>query len=280
MVDATLSRGGTSIDIPLVERGGDLLLANDVGKPELTLRKGGELNPRFDDRYSGLQTLTLNGQYQSSTAYDDAISLANFIKSQPKGDDTELSVSALSEYPDPMLVSPAIGQESPLQITYEPGRMNWVEVQLSLSRINSQQSNSSLDASTPQSNGNGPIKLEDITLSTDITITRQIGRPNDSEQKTTSNDLPNYIYKRKPAYDAFEISFREMDNPVTNTQDIRDLVTQQLGRTPLTLDFQGTFGLGAFDVVPAGSRAFRHIRTSGKKGVVEYPQLRLRRVRS
>jgi len=46
----------------------------------------------------------------------------------------------------------------------------------------------------------------------------------------------------------------------------------------LTLDFQGLFGLGSFNVIPDGSQAFRYQRVAGQKDVENAPTLSLRRV--
>jgi len=79
MVDATLSRGGTSVDIPLQKEGGEILVSSTFGKPEAKIRdSGGTLNPQVTDEWSGIQTFQLKGTlYDYATTHD----LADLIKS-------------------------------------------------------------------------------------------------------------------------------------------------------------------------------------------------------
>lgn len=116
-------------------------------------------------------------------------------------------------------------------------------------------------------------------METDVVVERSVGRPNDSEQKRVNTPQPAYTYKRGNAFDGFEIGFQNLTNPVDVTTDLYDLFSSPLGTTPLTLNFDGIYGLGEFSVVPDGSGALRHIRAAGEKGVVQYPVLSLRRVR-
>jgi len=274
---------GTIHQIPLVSRGGDVLISRDVGKTDLQVRKGGELQPRFQDQYSGIQNITLSGQYTDSDAYSQVIELADLIKSQYEGP-IRLTMAGLDEYdPDGFRsdwdVAPSIGSETPLTITYEPGRKNWVEVQLTLSQIDSVRSNGSLSANTPTATGTGPITLEGIELSPDITVERSVGRPQDSQNRRPNTESPIYVYKRARAFDGFEIRYTNVENPEPEIQQLYNLFAQPLGTTPLTLNFNGLYGLGSFNVIPQGSQALRHIRVAGREGTVEVPAISLRRVR-
>jgi hypothetical protein len=274
---------GVIHQVPLVSRGGEVLISRDVGKTDLSIRKGGFLNPRFQDQYSGVQNLTISGQYTDSDAYSQAIEIADQIKSQYQSA-ISFTASGLDEFqPDgfesALDVVPAIGSETPLSITYEPGRRNWVEIQLSLSQVNSVRSNGSLGASTPTGTGNGPIELEGIPLDTDVTVERQVGRPQDSENRRPNSRSPIYVYKQQRAFDGFEIRYTNVDDPTTDVSQLYDLFSQPLGTTPLTLDFNGLYGLGSFNVVPQGSQSLRHIRVAGREGTIEVPAIALRRVR-
>ena len=77
MAVATLSRGSTSIDIPLQEEGGEILVAASFGKPNLNIRpSGGTLDPGVLDNWSGLQNFEIAGKlfdYETSHALADMI---------------------------------------------------------------------------------------------------------------------------------------------------------------------------------------------------------------
>ena len=128
----------------------------------------------------------------------------------------------------------------------------------------------------------GPITVSgsgtSVELFEDIAITRTVGRPNSAIRGTT-RDYPNYTDQRKTAYDAFDIGFQLVQNGPAKVVDIaRDILGAPLGRDSLTLDFQGLFGMGAFNDIPDGSQAFRYQRIAGQKDVENAPTLSLRRV--
>jgi hypothetical protein len=279
-MDATFTDpNGTSVTLPLLSSGGGTVFGLDVGKPELAIRDGGgQLNPRFRDEYNGIQTYTLNGIFKSDNAYQNAIDIADMFKSQYNGGGIEFDFT-LSEIYDTDTVVPAIGNDTAVTLTYDPGRKNWVEASLSLSRVDSVESNNELLASTPTGTGSGPVKLQGIKIRDDLSIERTIGRPNDSDQSVTNSNLPLYIYKRKPANDEFAITFQDTQTARQTVSDLKDLFSRPLGGTPLTLNFNGIYGMGAFNVVPTGSQAIRFIEVAGEEGISQVPQINLKRVR-
>lgn len=279
-MDATFtSPTNDSVTLPLLSTGGGTVFGLDVGKPELAIRDGGgQLNPRFRDEYSGLQTYTINGTFESESAYSNAINLMDIFKSQYNNGAIQFDFG-LSDIYDTDIVTPAIGNNQAVTLTYDPGRKNWVEASLSLSRVDSVRSNGELIASTPTATGDGPVQLQGITLRDQLSIERTIGRPNDSEQRRTNSNLPLYIYKRKPANDEFSITFQDTDSARQTVSELKDLFSQPLGGTALTLDFNGIYGMGAFSVVPTGSQAIRFIEVAGEEGVSQVPQINLKRVR-
>lgn len=284
MVDVTLTQDGNSVTIPLIAQGGENLITRTVGKPELSFRNGGELQPRFQDQRSGIQGIQIVGQFTESDAYSKATELANFIKSAYQ---SPISFDVpLGEYDTPLSVAPAIGNDTALTLTYQPGRRDWIIVELNLSQVDSVRSSTSQSATTPTTTGNGPIQIGDqkgvrtVDLSTDVVVERSVGRPNDSEQPRTNSRRPVYIYKQGNAFDGFEIGFQNLTNPVDATSKLYELFSNPLGTSPLSLDFNGIYGLGDFDVVPNGSGALRHVRAAGEQGVIQYPVLSLRRARN
>jgi hypothetical protein len=287
-MDATITHNGLnqSVTFPVMQESGTPLFSVDIGKPELSTYESGELNPRFNDSRSGLENYTITAQLRGLSAYSDAITLANIIKSRT-GNGAELTVSLSgtdipSAYPtSATTVAPAAEQERALELTYAPGRRNVVDVELSLTRVNSVRGTANQAATTPTASGSGPTQLTDgtttVSMDKDIAITRTVGRPNSTIRSSTSQH-PNYIDHRKTAYDAFDIEFQLTDNAQTKVVNLaRNLIQPQLGVSPLTLDFQGLFGMGAFDVIPSGSQSLRYQRIAGQKSIENTPTLSLRR---
>lgn len=116
-----------------------------------------------------------------------------------------------------------------------------------------------------------------ITLTSDLDMERQVGRPN-SELRPQPSDLPKYIDKNRSASDVFEItgeftsSTAESDATTLSEQIIRP----PLGRGSITLDFSGLYGLQSYTVFPVGSQAGRVSYSAGEKGVVRVDALSLR----
>lgn len=281
MVSAEISRGNTSVELPLLAEGGTPLVARDIGKPNMNVYKNGVLDVRHSDQNSGLMTYTLLGRFHGSSAYSDAITLADLIKTNGNGTPLKVDIG-LSEFDSNVMVAPAATQEEALQLNYPPGRRRTVEVDLGLTRISSTQGGSDQQANTPTDTGSGPITISkgstNIEFVNDITVSRSLGRPQSEIKKTPSADFPKHFEKSKSAYDAFDLSFQFNSDTVTKINRLADMFSESLGRRPLTLDFNGLFGMGSFPVVPSGSGALRHVRESGKKETMLVPQVSLRRV--
>jgi hypothetical protein len=297
-MQATITHKGRSesVTFDILTESGEPQFSVDYGKPELNIYEHGELQPRFNDTRSGLENYTLVAQLVGSSAYDDAIKLADLIKSRTgPGEELTIEVSGnglTSAYPiDETVVAPAAEQERALELTYAPGRVNVVDVQLSLTRVNAVRGGANQDATTPTSDGyedntgtivRGPLKLTDganpVEMFEDIAITRTVGRPNSTIRSSPRFD-PNYIDHRKTAFDGFDIAFQLLENGPNKAETIaRSLIKPPLGRDSLTLDFQGLFNMGQFNVIPDGSQAFRVQRIAGRKDVENAPTLSLRRV--
>lgn len=282
MVDATISRGGTSVSLPLVsDSSGDPIAIRTLGKPNLEIQQTGSILPRHIDQWSGLLQYNLLGRLMGSSAYDDAITLADLIKSNSNGTELTLDIP-LDEYDDTIRVAPAAGQDEALSLAYEPGRKNQVDVDIGLTRIEQTLSGGNQPANTPTTSGSGPIQLTNgsttVDLSTDVTVSRGVGRPQSVVRRAPNQNYPNHIDKFKGATDKIELGFEFVDNVVSQTNDIARLFQGQLGRDSLTLDFQGLYGLGAFSVVPDGSNAMRLNRPAGEQGTTVVPSVNLVRV--
>jgi len=291
MAVATLSRGNTTLTLPLIEEVNQLVVSRDIGKPNQLIQSTGGLNPRAIDQRSGIVEYTLLGRYTDTqqfdpenedtrkTCYVEAIQLADFIKSGSGGNPITLDID-IPEFETAQVV-PQAGQEQALTLEYIPGAPGQVLVNLGLSSVDRVNGSPEQQAETPISQGNGPIQLRGpsrtVNLVQDVEVFRSVGRP-ESDLGTDIGELPYYNDRFKSAYDGFELSFQSSD-PSGTIRDIADMFSQQLGFETLVLDFQGVYGMGAFNVVPEGSQALRHARTTGIEGHGTIPTINLRRVR-
>jgi hypothetical protein len=286
MADATLSRDGTSVTVPLVDSGsGAPLVSRDIGKPHLALRNTGEPDPYFTDEYSGLEQYTLTGRFYDNSAYTDAITLADLIKNHGQGNPITLDLS-VDAYESGIKVVPAAEQESAVSLTYAAGDP-WVTVDINLTRVSAWQGSDNIDddflSTTPTASGTGPIQVSDGTTTVDmvddVNVERTVGRPNSTLSRRTDKAFPQYIDRVKTAYDAFGFDFQITESNVTRVRELNSLLSQKRGSNPLTLDFNGLYGLGEFSVMPVGARMQRDAAPAGYEGVSLVPSLTLRRVR-
>lgn len=281
-VNATLSQGTTSVSLPLLAPGGDILLSTDFGKPNLITHEGGTLFPRTQDSWSGLEQYNVLGRFRGSNAYQDARDLVDLVQADGDGNDMTFDVPDFPELPTDVLVAPAAEQDRALNITYPPGRRDTVDFDLGLTRVQYTRGSYDRAIGTPTASGSGPVTLSNgrntVALDYGLTVDRYTGRPNDVVRRTPE-ELPGYEIKPKTVTDEFEISIMLTDDDaVTDTQDIADIFRSKQGRRAYSLDFGGLYGLGQFNVMPAGSQGLRTVRESGKEGVVPIPTINLRRV--
>ena len=279
---ATLSRGETSVEIPLLGEGGNILSAVDLGKPDLIVHdEGGSPFPRVQDQWSGFGQFNLNGVFRGSNAYSDVIELVNLLLSDGGGDPMILDIPALDELESNITVAPSAEADRALNLNYQPGRREHVEIDLGLTRIGQTLGGYDRTITTPTASGSGPVELSDgsttVQLINDIVVDRYVGRPNDVVRKS-QRTFPRYEIKPKVVNDEFELSLIYTDDVATKTSQIASLFKQPLGRTGLQLDFNGLYGLGTFDVIPSGSGALRHVREAGKEDVSIIPTVNLRRI--
>jgi hypothetical protein len=280
MAVATLSRGTTSVDIPLVEEGGEILVSSTFGKPETQVRQsGGTLNPRVQDNWSSLQGVQLAGRLFD---YQKSHDLADLIKSASL-DPLELSLPT-TIYDDPLRVAPAAGQDTALTLEYPPGKRDNVTVSLNLTRVGTIQGVNEQQATTPTATGTGPIELRIGGTTVEVPtaglgLERTVGRPNDAIRRDLEAD-PRYEVKAKVTSDVFTFNFEAVQNATTLLNKITDnIFRERLGRQGVTVDFNGVLGLGAIEAVPVGSAPFRQVQSAGQDWVT-VPQLELRRIYS
>jgi hypothetical protein len=284
MVSVTISRGSTSIDIPLLESSGTPLFSTDFGKPFANIHENsGSVNPRVQDRWSAQINHTIVGRFIQD-ADQKAIELADLIKGDPNGNTLELS-TPFSDYPEPMKVAPQAGNAGALSIEYPKGFTDYATIQLQLTQISTSINDPSRAVNTPTASGTGPIELiangNTVTLDTDVTVSRSVGRPNDSMTKSL-NDLGRYIYKNKIAADRFSLSFQIAENIQSKLNTItNDIFRTPLGREGILLNFNGIFGLGEFRCFPEGSAPVRYQRRAGHgEGQINLPTIDLRVIKA
>ena len=273
MVAVTLSRGSTSIDIPLLEENGTPLLSGDYGKPNLNVQDGGgTLYPRTVDQWSQGLNYTLAGRISDYGVTHD---LADLISSVENGDALELEIP-LDEYDSPVEVVPSAGSDQALTLTYPPEQRGFVEVALNLSRVGNSVASVTQEASTPRATGSGPVQVNVGTSTIDLprtalSVERSVGRPKDTVRRAGGTQTyPNYIAKQKPVSDVFTLSFQALDGiPSTFTSIVQEIFqTNITGRSGIGLDFNGILGLGEVTVMPTGSAPFRQQRQAGDRSVV------------
>jgi len=279
---ATLSQGGTTVEIPLLGEGGNILSAVDLGKPDLIVHdEGGSPFPRVQDQWSGFGQFNINGVFRGPTAYSDVIALVELLLSDGNGETMTLDIPDLPELDSNIPVAPSAEADRALNLNYQPGRTEHVEIDLGLTRIGQTLGGYNRTITTPTATGTGPIELSDgtttVQLINDIVVDRYVGRPNDVVRKSQGT-FPRYEIKPKVVNDEFELSLIYTDDVATKTSQIASLFKQPLGRTGLELRFNGTYGLGTFDVIPSGSGALRHVREAGKEDVSIIPTVNLRRI--
>ena len=291
-MDATLTHRalGTSLTFPIMQESDKPVFSVDYGKPNLNVYEHGELHPRIQESRSRLEQYRIVSQLIGDSAYNDAIVLADMILSRTGGDGNELVLSVSGNnlpevYPtDEQIVSPAAEQASALKLTYSPGRKNVVDVELTLTAIENVRGDANQEAVTPFATGDGPVTLSrdnaSIDLTGDLAITRAVGRPN-SNIRTTTRPLPSYTDRRKSVSDTFDLDMELfVDGPERATTLARDIVRPILGKDSLTLDFNGLFNMGAFNVVPDGSQALRLSRVAGRADIDDVSTLKLKRVQN
>jgi len=280
---ATVSRVNKSVTIPLVsDTSGKPVVVRGLGKPSLGIKNTGGINPRFTDQFSGLDQYKLLGRLTGPDAYQDAIRLADLVKSNAAGDPIILNIDS-EEFDSDITVAPAAGQQGPLKLSYEPGTKNVVGVDLALTRVGTTNGEEEQIASTPRSAGNGPIELSangsTVALTKDIAVERSVGRPNSVTRQSVGLD-PVYTDKAKSAYDEFELRAQFTDDVVSTINDLVDMFRPKLDRTGVTLNFNGLYGMGELDVVPVSSEAIRFTRKAGQRGISVIPKITLRRIQA
>lgn len=277
-MNVTLSRGSTSVSIPLVEESGEQLITKSLGKPNLRLRDSGGTNfPRTQDQWSGLQNYSIVGRVFD---YTDAHTLADLLSSADP--DVPLILEPnLPEFDSLVEVAPSAGSDQALSITFPPGRRDNLNVGIELTRVNTVDGNTQ-SIETPTQSGTGPITVEagatTVTLpNTAIEVERTLGRPNDVIRRNQGVN-PSYIPKKKPITETLSLSFQDiLGTTSVFTQLTNAIFETNLGNEPVFLNFNGLFGFGEFAVFPTGSAPFRHLRQAGDKTIFA-PSLEFTRV--
>jgi len=255
------------------------LVATTFGKPEVNVREsGGTLNPRVIDQWSGIQTFELRG-----TLFDYATThtLADLVKSASA---TPLTLELPGDvYPDSVTVCAAAGQDSALSLAYPAGRKDMVDVSLSLTRVGQVNAVTEQPATTPTATGTGPVQVTaggtTVDLPTaDLSLERTVGRPNDVVRRQPATSDPRYEAKAKVASDVFTFAFETIQNiPETLNAITDNIFRARLGRTGVSVDFNGVLGLGEIQAIPVGSSPFRQVHQAGKGWVIN-PTLEFRRI--
>lgn len=284
MVSGTITRGNTSVSFDLIETGGSLLIARDVGKPNLNVYERGREDPRTQDYWSALSVWTVVGYLTGTSAYDDAQTLAESVI-KPRLDTNTVLELDLSNVTDLGVYDTAPNGASALQLEYVPGERNFVGLQLQLVEVDSVDGGSQTSRATINPDADaGDLKLErpgiaELVFDTDVSVSRSVGRPG-AEVDRQPAELPRYVDKNAPAEDVFEIS-AELTGGISDANTlIEDILRPQLAGGSLRLHFlSNLYSLDAYEVVPIGSQAGRaQVGEAGVTESIRNPVLKLRTV--
>lgn len=281
MAQATLSRGSTSVTFDILGSGGDLLVARDVGKPTAEQSDVGREDPLIRDDLNAGDTFTVLGMLQGSGAYADAKTLAEDLVKPRATTGTPLQLD-LSDLPNKGTYDVAPASNAAATLTYAPGRVQMVGVQLQVSAVSTTNGGSLQTQANGTPDAGSGVKIErsgtSVTITDGLEVVRKVGRPNAKLQPTTG-DLPILMDEAAPAEDVFEVSGRLGGaNAESNANTLEEtIVRARLGDDTLTLHFLGNeFGLDAYTVHPTGSQAVRTSFSAGQTGEVGVPKLTLR----
>lgn len=269
--NATLTRGTETVTFPIQEESGSTPISRGIGAPSHTLHPNGRVNPRSGARaMAASETITLATQlFADDGGYTTALDLADMIKAHSGGDNLLLNVP-FQEYDSDLKVFPAAGSDEALSLEYPAGSRKIV-TSLKLTRVGVVLGTSSdFRVDTPRDGGSGSIELYGDNNTVDfkddnITVARSVGRPN-SEISRDYNNYPRVTDQRKSSYDAFDLTLTHVQNAAQKTRDLRDMILERRGYKTMTLDFNGTYGMGQFNVMPSGGNALQTARIAGRKG--------------
>lgn len=280
MANAVLSRGATTVTVPLLAGGNSLALARDVGKPTAEYKSVGREDPLPLDNLNAGDAFTFTGLLHGDSAYADAKTLANLIKARATtGSPLRLDIS---DIPGKGTYDVAPASEGAVALAYVPGRVDMVGVQATLNAV-ADTFGGDQDAQTHASPDTGSgVKLTDgtssVTLTSGLEVVRKVGRP-DAKLNPRPDDLPTFVDKNDPASDTFEVTAELTgDSATADAATLEEsLVRPRRGQDSLTLHFQsGLFTLDAYDVLPDGSQALRTVHSTGETDTVSVATLSLR----
>jgi len=275
MTDITISRDGTSVTLPLNVEGDNIMIAYSASKPQQNINNVVDPDPRARDNFKNVRSLTLSGNFTGSSAYIDARTLAqSLIKPFSEGNNLTVDLSNFAGFGS-YNVAPNLEQS--LELEYLPGSKNIVGCNLNLTIIDTLRqaedvTQEVVDPTPVVSDGaevtiTNPDNSESVTLTKDLRVTRSVGRPN-SGINGFSTEI-RYTDKVVNASDKFEIS-GELKSDTAEADAItavEDVFGSALGQSALTVDFDGSYGLGEFSMVPVGGQAGRVTVSAGEEGV-------------
>lgn len=117
-----------------------------------------------------------------------------------------------------------------------------------------------------------------IQIDNALEFDRTVGRPQSVVRRVPNQNDPRYIDKRKAASDEFSFSAElQGSDAYSRAATLRDtMILPPLQRDGLTIDFNGTYGMGSYEVFPFGSTPVRLLTAAGDADVVVLPDITLR----
>lgn len=277
MTTVTVSRGSRSVTFEVYERAGSMLVSRDVGKPEGKLYRTGSKAPTFADHRAPIEAYQVVGQLVGPGAYEDARVLAEDIVRPASGGKTAtLDLSNVSG-----LGAETVGfiGDRAVAFGYPPNQGEWVSIQLGAVVVDNTIGGESVGPAGTPGTGSGPVTISrggtSLELVKNLDVERRVGRPENTTRHDADDDP--YLVDRPRAFsDIFEVSALWNTNAAANQNTlVEQIIKPPLGYGTLTLDFNGTYGLGSYTVAPVDTRSARVSWSAGESGMVRIESLKL-----
>jgi hypothetical protein len=285
MVQASLSRGSTSVTFQVEQEPGGQTVIQTTGKPQQEILETSSRDPRVSDQFAAVKSLTVNGYIDGSNAYEDARVMAeDLVKPHSNGAPLQLDVSNLDGF---STYDVAPDNASALKLTYNPGERRFVRVAMSVTQVDETIGGAASDdqtgsGTTPNDGGGvtitNPGTNTSVTINEDLTVTRTVGRPN-----TTIRPDPTgvtYVDKNRAAEDVFEIEGQLVSGTArSDSQTLINILSASRGRQGLDLTFDNhLYGLGSYDVSAVGGESGRRIVSASEPGMASVRNITLRTI--
>lgn len=277
MTEITVTKGGNSVTFEIYEEPAGMLFARDIGKPEARIYRVGREAPRTTDHRAPMESYLVVGQIVGSDAHDDARVLAeDIVGSHSGGNAATLDLSNVSGLESETVTF--FGEQA-LQLHYPPAQPDWVSLQMQASIVRDVIGGGSVPSASSSTSGSGPVTLtrggDSITIVNNLDIERRVGLPSTTSRHDSGSD-PYAVEPNRAPMRTWEITGMWNTNAATNQNTLVETILKpQLGYGSLTLDFNGIYGLGSYEVASPFAQSARVSWSAGEEGMVWINALKL-----